>query len=71
MLHVLNSRVGLDVGIYLVRQPFFIQKIGDFSRYAEFNQIRIRSDKCFLKAVSFYLRNDLGNGTCAMIRSRV
>ena len=57
-LYVFNRRIRLNIGIHLISQTLFVQKIGDLFCHIEFHQIRIGTDKSFMKAAQLRLFRD-------------
>ena len=68
-LDVFDRRVRLDVGIDDISDSCFIQEIGHFGSHAEFDQIRVGSNECFLETAGFDFIGDLFDRTFTVVRS--
>ena len=68
MLYVLNSRVGLDIGIKSIFNAGSLKEVSYLLGYAELDEIGVGRDKCFLKAAILDLLRHSLDGACAMVR---
>ena len=71
VLYIINSRIGLDIGIDLISQSFFFQKLCYLCCHTKFDQVRIRTYKCLLKSMCLCLVCDLCDCPCSMIRGLI
>ena len=67
VLHVGDGGVGLDLAVHAVSETGSIQQVGDLLGDAELDQVRVRADESLLVAAGGQFRNDVLNGTVAMV----
>ena len=70
-LNVLNSRIGLDVAVYLIGKARCVQQVRHLFGYIESNKVRVRAHKSLLKAACRQLGDDVPNRALAVIGYRI
>ena len=68
MLYIFDCWVGFDIRINFILKSCIFQHFCYFCCYFKFNQIRIRTYKCFFVSSCFCLCCNFPNCTCSMIR---
>ena len=68
MLHILDGRVCFNIRINFISKSWIIKDICHFSCHSKFNQIWIRTYKCFFECSCLCFICDFLNRTCSMIR---
>ena len=68
MLYILNGWVCFNIRINLICKSVLVKDIGYLLGYSEFDQIRVRADKCLLESTCLRLCCDLLDSPCTMIR---
>ena len=71
VLHILNGGVRFNVAENRVGKPGGVEQVRDLFRHAEFDQIRVRTDKRFFVPAGGELRDNVFDGAMAMVRNRI
>ena len=71
VLAVFNGGVGFNIGINFISQPFAVENVRNLFGHTEFQKVRVRADKCFLKTAANRFVSNVCDCALAMIGSFV